>query len=281
MGRLKRGLALAGQSWQILRSNRSLLAFPLLGAALAVVIVGPPALAAAYLVDRGDTVPGAMVGAVAIYLLCFITAFIGVGLAVAADGALRDQPVSLSGGLRVASGKLGAITGWALINAILSIVLRALEMRSELAGIAAALVGGAWSVISLLAIPAIALEDAGPVTAIKRSATLFKEHWGGRIVGMAAIGFGVFLLVMLPAVAIGVVGVVVLSDSGSAGVGAGAVLIGLGAILFAVGVILSSALQQIFAVVLYRYTTSGEALGGFTAEDLEGSLRVRGAVAQG
>jgi hypothetical protein len=46
-------------------------------------------------------------------------------------------------------------------------------------------------------------------------------------------------------------------------------------------VILSSALQQIFAVVLYRYTTSGEALGGFTAEDLEGSLRVRGAVAQG
>lgn len=281
MGRLKRGLALAGQSWQILRSNRSLLAFPLLGAALAVVIVGPPALAAAYLVDRGDTVPGAMVGAVAIYLLCFITAFIGVGLAVAADGALRDQPVSLSGGLRVASGKLGAITGWALINAILSIVLRALEMRSELAGIAAALVGGAWSVISLLAIPAIALEDAGPVTAIKRSATLFKEHWGGRIVGMAAIGFGVFLLVMLPAVAIGVVGVVVLSDSGSGGVGAGAVLIGLGAILFAVGVILSSALQQIFAVVLYRYTTSGEALGGFTAEDLEGSLRVRGAVAQG
>ncbi len=281
MGRLKRGLALAGQSWQILRSNRSLLAFPLLGAALAVVIVGPPALAAAYLVDRGDTVPGAMVGAVAIYLLCFITAFIGVGLAVAADGALRDQPVSLSGGLRVASGKLGAITGWALINAILSIVLRALEMRSELAGIAAALVGGAWSVVSLLAIPAIALEDAGPVTAIKRSATLFKEHWGGRIVGMAAIGFGVFLLVMLPAVAIGVVGVVVLSDSGSAGVGAGAVLIGLGAILFAVGVILSSALQQIFAVVLYRYTTSGEALGGFTAEDLEGSLRVRGAVAQG
>jgi hypothetical protein len=279
MGRLKRGLALAGQSWRILRSNRSLLAFPLLGAALSIVIVGPPALAGAYLADRGDTVPGAMLGAVAIYLLCFITAFIGVGLAVAADGALRDQPVSLSGGLRVASGKLGAITGWALINAILSIVLRALEMRSELAGIAAALVGGAWSVVSLLAIPAIALEDAGPFTAIKRSTALFKEHWGGRLVGMAAIGFGVFVLVMLPAVAIIVVGVLVLSDAGSAGVGAGAVLIALGAILLAAGVILSGALQQIFAVVLYRYTTSGEVLGGFSAEDLERSVRTRGAVA--
>jgi hypothetical protein len=279
MSRLRSGLALAGQSWRILRSNRSLLAFPVLGAGLSVVIVGPPALAGAYLADRGDTVPGAMLGAVAIYLLCFVSAFIGVGLAAAADGALRGQPVSLSDGLRVASGKLGAITGWALINAILSIVLRALEMRSELASIAAALVGGAWSVISLLAIPAIALEDAGPLEAIKRSTSLFKAHWGGRIVGMAAIGFGVFVLVMLPGIAVVVVGVLVLSDAGSAGVGAGAVLIGIGAILFAAGVILSGALQQIFAVVLYRYTTSGEALGGFTAQDLERSVRVRGAVA--
>jgi hypothetical protein len=279
MGRIKHGLALAGQSWRILRSNRSLLGFPLLGAGLSVVIVGPPALAGAYLADKGDTVPGAMLGAVAIYLLCFITAFVGVGLAVAADAALRGKQASLSDGLRVASGKLGAITGWALINAILSIVLRALEMRSELASIAAALVGGAWSVISLLAIPAIALEDMGPFAAISRSASLFKQHWGGRIVGMAAIGFGVFLAVMLPAIAIVVVGVLVLSDAGSAGVGAGAVLIAIGAILFAAGVLLSQALQQVFAVVLYRYTTTGEALGGFTAEDLERSVRQRGAVA--
>jgi hypothetical protein len=104
MGRVKHGLALAGQSWQILRSNRSLLGFPLLGAALSVVIVGPPALAG--------------------------------------------------------------------------------------------------------------------------------------------------------------------------------VLIALGAILFAAGVLLSTALQQVFAVVLYRYTTSGQALGGFAAEDLERSVRTRPAVAR-
>jgi Family of unknown function (DUF6159) len=110
------------------------------------------------------------------------------------------------------------------------------------------LLGGAWSVISPLAIPAIALEDAGPLAAIKRSASLFKQHWSGRVVGMAAIGFGVFLAVMLPAVAIVVVGVLVL--------------------------------QQVFAVVLYRYTTSGQALGGFAAEDLERSVRTRPAVAR-
>jgi hypothetical protein len=276
MSQFKRGFALAGQSWRILRSNRSLLGFPILGAALAVVVVGPPAIAGAYLADKGDTVPGALLGAVAIYLICFISAYIGVGLAAAADAALRGEDVTLGSGMAVANRRLGAITGWALINALLSIVLRALETRSELAGIAAAIVGGAWSVISLLAIPAIALEGVGPGAAIKRSASLFKQHWGGRITGMAAIGIGVFLLVMLPALALIVGGVALLSDAGSAGIGAGAVLVAVGAILFAAGIVLSSALRQVFAVVLYRFTTTGEAVGGFEAADLTSAIRMRG-----
>lgn len=276
MSQFKRGFVLAGHSWRTLRSHRSLLSFPILGAALAVVVVGPPAVLGAYLADRGDTVPGAVLGAVAIYLICFVSAYVGVGLAAAADAALRGEEVSLGRGMAVANKRLGAITGWALINALLSIVLRALETRSELAAIAAAIVGGAWSVISLLAIPAIALEGAGPVDAIKRSATLFKEHWGGRIVGMAAIGFAVFLFVLLPAIALVVVGVLVLSDGGSAGIGGGAVLLALGAVLFAIGLLISGALRQVFAVALYRFTTTGEAVGGFDAEDLRNAIRTRG-----
>ena len=270
------GLALARVSWRTLRSHRALVGFPILGAALALVIVAPPALAAAYLVDRGDTVPGALLGAVAIYLICFVTAFVGVGLAAAADAALRGEPASLGQGLGVARHRLRAIAGWALITALLSIVLRALESRSELAAIAAALIGGAWTVISLLVLPAIAIEDIGPIEAMKRSTVMFKGHWGGRVTGMAAIGGGVFLLVMLPALALVVIGVMVLSDSGSAGIGGGAALLALGAVLFAAGAVLSNALRQIFAVALYRFTTTGEALGGFEAAQLENAVRVKG-----
>lgn len=270
------GLALARVSWRTLRSHRALVGFPILGAALALVIVAPPALAAAYLVDRGDTVPGALLGAVAIYLICFVTAFVGVGLAAAADAALRGEPASLGQGLGVARHRLRAIAGWALITALLSIVLRALESRSELAAIAAALIGGAWTVISLLVLPAIAIEDIGPIEAMKRSTVMFKDHWGGRVTGMAAIGGGVFLLVMLPALALVVIGVMVLSDAGSAGIGGGAALLALGAVLFATGAVLSNALRQIFAVALYRFTTTGEALGGFEAAQLENAVRVKG-----
>jgi hypothetical protein len=276
MRQFKRGLGIAGQSWRTLRSHRSLAAFPILGGAMALVVVAPPALAGAYLVDRGDTVPGAILGAVAIYLVCFVSAFVGVGLAAAADAALRGEPASLGQGVGVARKRLRAIAGWALINALLSLVLRALETRSELAAIAAALVGGAWTVVSLLAIPAIALEDDGPIEAIKRSGSLFKQHWGGRVTGMAAIGFGVFVLVMLPAMALMAVGVLILSDGGSAGIGGGAALLALGAVLFAGAAVLSNALRQIFAVALFRFTTSGEAIGGFDTADLEHAVRVKG-----
>jgi hypothetical protein len=276
MHNVKRGLALAGDSWRTLRSHRSLLLFPVLGAAMALVLVGPPALAGAYLGDRGDTAPAVALGVLAVYLICFVSAFTGVGLAAAADAALRGEPTSVGQGLRVAANRLPAITGWALINALLTIALRALESRSELASIAAALVGGAWSVISLLAIPAIAIEGAGPVTAIKRSATLFKDHYVGRVTGMAAIGFGVFLFVMLPGIALGAAGVAILSDAGSAGVGAGAVLLALGIVVFAGGVVLSGALRQVFAVALFRYTSSGEVAQGFARDDLERAVRVRG-----
>jgi Family of unknown function (DUF6159) len=276
MSQFKRGLALAGQSWRTLREHKSLMSFPILGAAMAVVVVGPPAIAGAYLADRGDTVPGAILGALAIYLICFVSAYVGVGLAAAADAALRGDEASLGSGMAVANRRLGAISGWALINALLSIVLRALESRSELASIAAALVGGAWSVISLLAIPAIAIEGVGPIEAIKRSASLFKQHWGGRITGMAAIGFVVFLVVLLPAMALIAVGALILSDAGSAGIGGGAVLLALGAVLFAAGIVISGALRQIFAVALYRFTTTGEAVGGFEATDLQNAVRTRG-----
>ena len=65
-------------------------------------------------------------------------------------------------------------------------------------------------------------------------------------------------------------------------VAGGAALLALGAVLFAGASVLSNALRQIFAVALFRFTTSGEAIGGFDTADLEHAVRVKGhpAVAQ-
>jgi hypothetical protein len=278
MTKIKRGLRLAGQSWRILRGHRGLLAFPIVGALIAIVLVGPPAAVGAYFIDDHQTAAGVALLVVAAYVISFITAFMAVGLATAADAAMRGEPISFGQGCSNAMAHLPAIAGWALINALLTIGLRALETRGELARIAAGLIGGAWSVISLMAIPAIAFEEAGPIHAIKRSVSLFKEHWGGQVTGMAAIGIGVFLLGMLPAVALIAVGVLVLSgsDDGSAVLAGGGLLVALGFVLLAASTVLASALRQVFAVALYRYATAGLAPQGFSTEDLEQAVHRRG-----
>jgi hypothetical protein len=276
MRRFKLGFKLAGQSWRVLRGHPALLAFPLVGALFAVVVVGPPAAVGAWLLDRGDTVPGAAVLVVALYLVSFITAFMSVGLVAAADAVLRGGETSLGYGVRVARSHLAAISGWALINALLTLVLGALESRGAGGEIAAGLVGGAWTVVSLLAIPAIALEDASPFKAIRRSASIFREQWGGQVVGMAAIGGAVFLLGILPAGLIIAIGVGILSSGGGAELAAGEIVLAVGVVILAVAMLVSAALRQVFAAALYRYATTGSAPTAFAESDLSSAVRVRG-----
>jgi len=152
-------------------------------------------------------------------------------------------------------------------------LIRVLESRGEIATIVAGLFGAAWSLVTFLALPVVALEGLGPIAALKRSAGLFRERWGGQLGGMAAIGISVLLLGVLPSIGLMVGGIAILSGSGTAGLGA--VLVAIGVVGFGLSCLVSSALRQVFAVALYRYALCGEALGGFSAEDLRGSVKAR------
>ena len=57
----------------------------------------------------------------------------------------------------------------------------------------------AWSLVTFLAVPVIAIEGTGPFETLKRSASIFRERWGQQITGNIAIGGAVFLLGVLPA----------------------------------------------------------------------------------
>jgi hypothetical protein len=49
----------------------------------------------------------------------------------------------------------------------------------------------------------------------------------------------------------------------------------LGVIGLAISMLISSALSNIFGVALYRYALDGEALGGFTADELNSAVRTK------
>ena len=55
----------------------------------------------------------------------------------------------------------------------------------------------------------------------------------------------------------------------------GALLVIVGAIGLAIALLISKALSGIFGVALYRYATEGQAVGGFTAEELESAVKAK------
>lgn len=272
MKRIKRGWALSKKSWGLLNEHRELIRFPLYGAIatipLAFVFLGP----GLYFLDKnvlGGAIPLLVIG---VYVLAVVGFYFSVGLAAAADMIFRGEPATVGDGLAVARQRFGAICGWAAVSTAISVLMGALENQGGIAGtIAARLVGMAWSLVTFLAVPVIAIEGTGPIETLKRSASLFRERWGQQITGNIAIGGAVFLLGVLPSAIVIAIGIAVWASASFVG----ALLVVIGVIGLAISLLISKALSGIFGVALYRYALDGQALGGFTPEDLESAVKVK------
>ena len=273
MSRIKRGWGLTKKSWRLLRQHPELIRFPLYGAVatvlLAIVTIGP----GLYLFEE-DVLAGAIpLFVVGVYLLSVAGFYFSVGLAAAADMTFRGQEPTVSDGLTVARLRFSQICGWAAVSTAIGLVMGVLENQGGIGGqIAARVVGMAWALVTFLAVPVIALEGTGALTTLKRSASIFRERWGQQITGNIAIGAAVFLLGVLPAAAL-IAGGIVLWPSASF---PGALLVVVGALVLAIALLISRALSGIFGVALYRYALDGEVVGGFTQEDMESAVKVKG-----
>ena len=273
MSRIKRGWGLTKKSWGLLKEHPSLIRFPLYGGVattlLAIVFLAP----GLYLWEEDQFAGAIPVIAIGVYVLSFVGFYFSVGLAACADMIFRGQQATVSDGLAVSRSRIAQISGWAAVSAAISLVMGLLENQGGTLGtIAARLVGMAWTLVTFLAVPVIAIEGTGPFETIKRSASLFRERWGQQITGNIAIGAAVFLLGVLPAAALIAVGVLVWSSAAFLG----ALLVIVGALVLAVALLISRALNGIFGVALYRYALDGQVVGGFTQEDLESAVKVKG-----
>jgi hypothetical protein len=270
MRRIRRGWALTKKSWGLLNEHRSLIRFPLYGAVattlLAIVFLGP----GLYLLDQdelGGAIPLLVIG---VYVLSVVGFYFSVALAACADMIFRGQEATVADGLAVARQRFSQICGWAAVSTAISVLMGVLENQGGIGGqIAARLVGMAWSLVTFLAVPVIAIEGTGPFQTLKRSAAMFRQRWGQQITGNIAIGAAIFLIGVLPAALLIVAGVVLWSSASFLG----ALLVVIGALVLAIAMLISRALSGIFGVALYRYALDGEAVGGFTVEELESAVK--------
>ena len=272
MQRIKRGWGLTKKSWALLNGHRELIRFPLYGALatipLAIVFLGP----GLYLFDQksyGGAIPLLVAG---IYVLSLVGVYFAVGLAAAANKIFLGEEATVGDGLAVARSRFPEICGWAALSTAIGLVMGLLENQGGVFGqIAARLVGMAWALVTFMAVPVLAIEGTGPLGTLKRSASIFKEKWGQQITGNIAIGGAVALIGLLPAALLIAAGVLLWSSSGAAAVA----LILIGAVIMCVALLISKALSGVFGVALYRYALDGEAVGGFTQEELESAVKLK------
>jgi hypothetical protein len=273
MSRIRRGWALTKKSWALLNAHRELIRFPLYGAVattlLAIVFLGP----GLYLLDQHSLAGAIPLLVIGVYVLSVVGFYFSVGLAAAANLIFSGQDATVADGLAVARSRFTQICGWAAISTAISVLMGVLENQGGLAGnIAARLVGMAWSLVTFISVPVIAIEGTGPVETLKRSASIFRKRWGQQITGNIAIGGAVFLLGLLPAAILIVAGIAIWPSASFVG----ALLVVIGALTLAIAMLISRALSGVFGVALYRYAVEGEAVGGFTAEELESAVKRKG-----
>lgn len=270
MERLKRGWRLAMVSLGVLRSDRSLGVFPILGGLASLFAIAAFGAPAALFWFEDLPALTVILAAIGIYLAGYLGIFFSVALAGAAAQTLDGKDASVSGGLAVARRSAGTIAGWAAIVVSVNVILRAIADRAgPLGDLVVGIFGLAWGLVTFLVIPVIALEDVGPITGLKRSAGIFRQRWGEQITGNLSIGIFTFVVAFLPAV---IILAVAFATGNTIAIGVG---IAIAAILFVIGAVLSAALNGIFSVALYRYATGQEETGPFAVADLESAIRPR------
>jgi len=259
--RIIRSFELVKASWRILMEDKKLLAFPLISGIVTLLVIAtfiPLIFFSNGLFSFSTNTAGGIVCLFIFYLISyFVVIFFNVGLISCVHAKLNGKDMSVKEGLAAAASHLSTIIVWAVIAATVGLILHMIEDRAGFLGeIAAAVVGGVWSLVTLFVVPVLAFEDKGVFDAMKESLSLFKKTWGESVVGtisisliFAAIGFVGLLLVL---------GTLFIGDTTLF-----LIALALFIVLVAVLAILSSAMQGIFIVALYTYAKTGSAPGVF------------------
>jgi hypothetical protein len=153
-------------------------------------------------------------------------------------------------------------------------VLRTIEERVSFVGkLIVGFLGLAWSVVTYLVVPVLAVERLGPFATLRRSVELLRETWGEGLVGQFSMSALSFLL-MLPAIVLVVALIVGVAVTQSVTVG---VTIGALAVLYIMLIgILFSTLQQIFLAAAYLYAAEARVPAGFSEDFMKSAFVKKG-----
>ena len=288
---------LASASYEVLKRDRFLMAFPALSLGATVVIsvviwvvvwVTTTGLSAGTVDDPDQWVaePIVWIGLVASVLLCtFSSIYFTAALTYGAWERFQGRTPTFESCISAAKNRLHVIVPWAILAGIVGVIIellyrlprifrymeqagRNIPVVGHLASIGTMIVAvvleSIWYFATYLVVPILVVEETGPISSCKRSFQLFRKTWGKSLI--AQVGFDLIgLLIALPGLALAALIVI-------AGFGNPAALvigIGIGVAWLLVVIVAMSAIVGIFKMALYLYVTTGEVPGGYQGPDLE------------
>jgi hypothetical protein len=264
---MQRGFRLARASLEVLRSDKQLMVLPVVST-LAILVFSAAVLSPAFIAGMGakSNRTGLTFLLIVVYFVStFIATFSNAAIVAAATERMDGRPGRAVDGLRTAWTRVDRIIAWSAISATVGLILRAAEQRGGVFGaIVGRIAGVAWGVVTFFVVPVIVYEPVGPIEAVKRSASLFKQRWGEQFVGNASIGLAIFVVAIPIALLCAIVASVAVP-----------LAIVLGVLAFGTLLAAGAALSAIFNAALYRYATVGSVPEPFSIDDLQGAFRPR------
>jgi hypothetical protein len=272
-----------------IRLHPRLLLFPLISAALSMVLMG---LAAAFSIVLPGEVAGADLGCVlsmfsdpsatetSIRIRAGIasTLFVGygvglvamicsVGLSRAAMEAMAGRQFTVGDQLRHAARRFTAIATVFVVGTWIRGRLG--KRKGKRRGLGSKILQGAWWAVSYLVVPVLARESKGGFESLYRSAKLFGDTWKEAFIGRLALGW----------LTIPFVGLVGLSVAGCVWLGVEdprilAVAIAIPVSLGGLGALLLTTLDTVYRTALYVFATEGVVPEPFDDPDLHGIWEV-------
>jgi len=265
-------------SLKVLAADKELLIFPIISSIGLMIVTATFALPMFLSGFFDQMVAGGMqISGIVVLFLFYVVQytvifFANTALVGASMIRLRGGDPTIGDGLRIAAKHFGPILGYALIAATVGVLLKSLSRKSRLGRIIASLVGLAWNLATYLVVPILALEDVGPIEAIKRSVTYLKRTWGEQLVGSLGLGW-IFAPLYILALLI-FVPVVLLILSGAEPnlwlLGGVVVLL---LLAFSIIGLIKSTLEGIYSAAVYQYAVEGKVSAYFDESLVRGAIR--------
>lgn len=282
MNAFSRSWDLTKTSFGVIRQDKELLLYPLIGLILSIVFL----LALLYptilveIQQDGSLEWDFMEMAVAFvtYLgLAFIGTFSNMCVVYTAKKRFEGGDATFGESISYTMKRLHLVLAWATVSATVGIIFRALDNLAERAGgigeivlsIVRGLLGMVWSVVTLFVVPAMVYKGLTPIPAIKDSVRVLKETWGETLIRSFGFGIAQFLFFLLGGLVFGGLFATVGIMSGTM-----MMVVTITGICYFVGVVFVFLLAEtIFNTALYHYASSGQVAPGYTQETLSGAFR--------